>query len=195
MLGAAARLHNYVGRQSPTPPFAPLGSSRGPAPNTAAGLQRRGVASPSMSTLEPSSRGTFSPMGHVFRHQQQPGAAEPGSSEFDAFIHSDLCVQDPAVASSMHPQPPPPQPPGAHVPATFPFVPYMCKQEDPALALWSTGTPPSALMCPDTTHAQAPAALRVPESSFANASIWTPSAAGQNATPTPQPLALSLIHI
>ena len=128
-------------------------------------------------------------MGHVFRHQQQPGAAEPGSSEFDAFIHSDLCVQDPAVASSMHPQPPPPQPPGAHVPATFSFVPYMCKQEDPALALWSTGTPPSALMCPDTTHAQAPAALRVPESSFANASIWTPSAAGQNATPTPQPLA------
>ena len=127
-------------------------------------------------------------MGHVFRHQQQPGAAEPGSSEFDAFIHSDLCVQDPAVASSMHPQPPPPQPPGAHVPATFPFVPYMCKQEDPALALWSTGTPPSALMCPDTTHAQAPAALRVPESSFANASIWTPSAAGQNATPTPQSL-------
>lgn len=126
-------------------------------------------------------------MGHVFRHQQQHGTAEPGSSEFDAFIHSDLCVQDPAVAS-MHQQPQPPQPQGAPVTATFPFVPYMCKQEDPALALWSTGTSPSALMCPDTTSAHAPAALRVPENSFANASIWTPSAAAQNATPMPQPL-------
>lgn len=124
-------------------------------------------------------------MGHVFRHQQQHGAAEPGSSEFDAFIHSDLCVQDPAVAS-LHQQSQPPQTQGA--PAAFPFVPYMCKQEDPALALWSTSTPPSALMCPDTTPAHPPAVLRVPENSFTNASIWTPSAAAQNTTPTPQPL-------
>lgn len=121
-------------------------------------------------------------MPSVFRAPQH--AAEPGSSEFDAFIHSDLCVQDAAAGLNTHVAH------GAQGTPGFPLVPYkpssLCKQEDSsaaaALSLWTDTTPSSALMCSDpaASGASGPApALSMPEHAFSGASIWSSSASPQ----------------
>lgn len=100
--------------------------------------------------MESTQRGTFSPLGTAALRPP-----EPGSSEFDAFIHSDLCAGSSGSQDSAAP--------------SFGFVPFSApigKQED-NLALWSH--PPTA---PTLIGADPAPALRVADPSFPSPPLW-----------------------
>lgn len=100
--------------------------------------------------MESTQRGTFSPIGTAAALR----AVEPGSSEFDAFIHSDLCAGSSGAQDSAA--------------ASFGFAPFSApigKQEE-SLPLW--GHPSSAGLI-DMDPAPA---LRVSDPTFPSPSLW-----------------------
>lgn len=111
--------------------------------------------------MESTQRGTFSPLGNAAALR----AAEPGSSEFDAFIHSDLCA---GSSGSQDPAAPP-----------FGFVPFsapMGKQED-SLPLWGHASSTPGLIGADPAPA-----LRVSDPSFPSPPLWPAAHASAPAT-------------
>ncbi|WFD21057.1 hypothetical protein MCAP1_003313 [Malassezia caprae] len=110
--------------------------------------------------MESTQRGAFSPLGTAAALR----AAEPGSSEFDAFIHSDLCAGSSGAQDSAAPP--------------FGFVPFSApvgKQED-NLPLWSH--PSSAGLI----GADPAPALRVSDPTFPSPPLWPAAHAPVNAS-------------